>query len=166
MVRLFKPNFSALSLYRRQERRGLSCSGHCLTRSTVYSPRARKQVKACYSRLLSSCKKSWGFFSLIVSFYRRFIHLKQGAILCLALISSAVSRLLQRNCGAVLPVPDKHSRPHLPKTTAIFKAYTATCQKFCHCIILQRTTTIKNQENIMFGEGFCNFFYFCSPFLD
>ena len=69
-LRLFTPNFSALSLYRRQERRGLSCSGHCcLTRSTVYSPRSRKQVKACFSRLLSSCKQLWGFFSLIVSFF-------------------------------------------------------------------------------------------------
>ncbi len=31
---------------------------------------------------------------------------------------------------AVLPGPDKHSRPHSPKTTAIFKAFTATYKKF------------------------------------
>jgi hypothetical protein len=69
-LRLFTPNLSAFSLYRRQERRGLSGSGHCcLTRSTVYSTRARKQVKACFSRLLSSSKKSCGFCSLIVSFF-------------------------------------------------------------------------------------------------
>jgi hypothetical protein len=29
----------------------------------------------------------------------------------------------------VLPGPDKHSRPHLPKTTAIFEAFTATFAK-------------------------------------
>ncbi len=68
------------------------------------------------------------------------------------------------NCGAVLPGPDKHSRPHLPKTTAIFKAYTATYKKFCHCIIFPSTTTIKNQENIMFEEGFCHFLFLPSIF--
>jgi len=46
----------------------------------------------------------------------------------------------------VLPGPDKHSRPHSPKTTAIFKAFTATYQKICCCMIFQSTTTIKNKK--------------------
>jgi hypothetical protein len=89
-LRLFTPNLSAFSLYRRQERRGLSGSGHCcLTRSTVYSPRSRKQVKACFSRLLSSCKQLWGFFSLIVSFLQTFYSLLTGSYIvsCFDIIS-------------------------------------------------------------------------------
>ena len=125
-LRLFTPNFSALSLYRRQERWGLSCSGHCcLTRSTEYSPRSRKQVKACFSRLLSSCKQLWGFFSLIVSFLQTFYSLLTGSYIVSCFDISAVYRLLQLR--SVLPGPDKHSRPQLPKTTAIFEAFTATC---------------------------------------
>ena len=37
-------------------------------------------------------------------------------------------------------------------------------QKFCGCIIFQSTTSIKNQENIMFGEGFCHFLFLLSIF--
>jgi hypothetical protein len=31
---------------------------------------------------------------------------------------------------AALPGPEKHSRPHSPKTTVIFEAFSATYQKF------------------------------------
>jgi hypothetical protein len=47
---------------------------------------------------------------------------------------------------AVLPGPDKHSRPHPPKTTAIFEAFTATNQKICCCMIFQITTTTKSKK--------------------
>ncbi len=40
----------------------------------------------------------------------------------------------------------KQSRPHSPKTTAIFEAFTVTCQKICCCMIFQSTTTIKNKN--------------------
>jgi hypothetical protein len=46
----------------------------------------------------------------------------------------------------VLPGLDKHSRPHLPKTTAIFEAFMATYQKICRCMIFQSTTTIKKHK--------------------
>jgi hypothetical protein len=46
----------------------------------------------------------------------------------------------------VLPGPNKHSRPYLAKTTAIFKAFTATSQKISHCMIFQSTTTIKTKK--------------------
>ncbi len=39
--------------------------------------------------------------------------------------------------ATVLPGPDKHSRPHAPKTTAIFEAFTATYQKICHLATLE-----------------------------
>ncbi len=51
-----------------------------------------------------------------------------------------------QNTDSVLPGPDKHSRPHSPKTTAIFKAFTATYQKICCCMIFQSTATIKNKK--------------------
>jgi hypothetical protein len=63
-------------------------------------------------------------------------------------------------CRAVLPLlpgPDKHLWPHSPKTTVIFKAFTATYQKISCCMIFQSTTTIKNEKNLMFGERFLFF---------
>ncbi len=66
--------------------------------------------------------------------------------------------------GAVLPSPDKHSRPHSPKTRAIFEAFTATYQQISCCMIFQ-STTIKNKKHNVWG-GILSFFYFCSPFLD
>jgi hypothetical protein len=51
-----------------------------------------------------------------------------------------------RDLQAVLPGPDKHSRPHPPKTTAIFEAFTATNQKICCCMIFQITTTTKSKK--------------------
>jgi hypothetical protein len=42
----------------------------------------------------------------------------------------------------VLPGPDKHSRPHPPKSAPIFEAFKAIYQKSCPCIIFQNTTTI------------------------
>jgi hypothetical protein len=56
---------------------------------------------------------------------------------------------------SVLPAPDKLSQPHSPKTTAIFKAFMATCS----CMIFQSTTKIKTKKNIIFGEGFVNFLF-------
>ena len=47
---------------------------------------------------------------------------------------------------SVLPGPDKHSRPHPPKTTAIFEAFTATNKKICCCMIFQITTTTKSKK--------------------
>jgi hypothetical protein len=64
----------------------------------------------------------------------------------------------------MLPGPDKHSWPPLPKTTAIFEAFTATYQKICCCMIFQ-SIIIKNKKHNVWG-GILSFFYFCSPFLD
>jgi hypothetical protein len=44
----------------------------------------------------------------------------------------------------LLPGPDKHSRPHSPKTAAIFEAFMATYQKICPCMIFLNTLTIIN----------------------
>jgi hypothetical protein len=44
--------------------------------------------------------------------------------------SKCLSANISFKFTTVLPVPEKHSRPHWPKTTAIFEAFTATCQKF------------------------------------
>jgi hypothetical protein len=63
----------------------------------------------------------------------------------------------------VLPGPDKHSRPHSTKTTAIFEAFTATDKKIFCCMIFQSTTTIKNNKHIVWGR-ILSFLYFCSPF--
>jgi hypothetical protein len=52
----------------------------------------------------------------------------------------------------VLPGPDKHSRPHSPKTTAIFEP-------------ISKHNDNKKQKNNVWG-GILSFFYFCSPFLD
>jgi hypothetical protein len=63
-------------------------------------------------------------------------------------------------CRAVLPLLpclDKHLWPHSPKTTVIFEAFTATYQKISCCMIFQSTTTMKNEKNLMFGEGFIFF---------
>ncbi len=49
-------------------------------------------------------------------------------------------------CNAVLPGPDKHSRLHSPKTTAIFEAFTATYKKICCCMLFQSTTTKRNKK--------------------
>jgi hypothetical protein len=58
----------------------------------------------------------------------------------------------------VLPVPEKLSRPHSIKTTAIFEAFTATYPKICRCMIFQSTTTTTT-KNIKFGEGFIIFLF-------
>ncbi len=39
--------------------------------------------------------------------------------------------------ATVLPGPDKHSRPHSPKTTELFEAFTATYQRICHLATLE-----------------------------
>jgi hypothetical protein len=68
---------------------------------------------------------------------------------------------------AVLPGPDKLSRPHSPKTTAIFEAFLATyIPKNLLLHDISKHNDNKKQKNIIFGEGFCSFFSFCSPFLD
>jgi hypothetical protein len=67
--------------------------------------------------------------------------------------------------AAVLPGPDKHSRSHSPKTTAIFEALTATYLKNLRLHDISKHNNNKKQKNIMFREGFC-YFFFCSPFLD
>jgi len=106
MVSFFTPDFSALSQYRREERRGISGSGHWLTRSILSKHAPSTKV---------SCKKLWGFFSLIMSFLQAFYSLSTGSYIVSAVISSAVYRLLR----SVLACPDKHSRPHSPKTVFI-----------------------------------------------
>ncbi len=58
-----------------------------------------------------------------------------------------------------LPGPEKHSRPHLPKTMAIFEAFTATYQKICPCMIFQSTTTIKDKKHHLCG-GILSFLLF------
>ncbi len=74
--------------------------------------------------------------------------------------------LPSRNClSAVLPGPDKHSRPHSSKTTAIFEAFTATYKKFAATWYFKAPITIKNKKHNVW-EGIFSFFYFCSPFLD
>jgi hypothetical protein len=64
------------------------------------------------------------------------------------------------------PVPgtDKHSRPHLPKTTAIFEAFMPTYQKICPCMIFQSTTTIKKQKTQCLGRDFVIFLFLLSIF--
>jgi hypothetical protein len=63
-----------------------------------------------------------------------------------------------KDCASVLPGPDKHSRPHSPKTTAIFEAFTATYQQICCCMIFQSTTTITKKHNVW--GGIWSFFLF------
>ncbi len=66
----------------------------------------------------------------------------------------------------VLPGPDKHSRPHPAKITAIFLELSRSpIKKICRCMIFQSTTTIKNKKTSCLGRDFVSF-YFCSPFLD
>ena len=97
-------------------------------------------------------------------FLQAFCSLLTGSILCFAVISSAVCRLLHCHASAalrsVLPGPVKHSRPHSPKTTAIFEAFTVTwgpsIKKFAAAWYF-KAQKIKT-KNIIFGEGFCNFF--------
>jgi hypothetical protein len=61
----------------------------------------------------------------------------------------------------VLPAPDKHSRPHSPKTTAIFEAFTATFPKnlLLHDISKHNNNKKQNKKHNVWG-GIFNFFYF------
>jgi hypothetical protein len=72
--------------------------------------------------------------------------------------------LHERMQNSVLPGPDKHLRPHSPKTTAIFEAFTATYEKICCCMIFQSTTTIKKQKKHNVWEGILPFFFLLSIF--
>jgi hypothetical protein len=68
--------------------------------------------------------------------------------------------IIRRESWLVLSGPDKHSRPHFPKTTAIFKAYTATYQKIFRCMIFQSTTSVKNRKKHNVWGGILSFFLF------
>jgi hypothetical protein len=114
-----------------------------------------KLAPADFYHLVKSC---WASFHWLWVFLQTFYSLLTGSY-----IVSSFSCLPATATAYNLPGPDKHSRPHLPKTTAIFEDYTATYQKFCQCIIFQSTTTIINQ-NLMFGEGFCYFLLLLSIF--
>jgi hypothetical protein len=59
--------------------------------------------------------------------------------------------------AALLPGPDKHSRPHSPKTTAIVEAFTATYLKNLLLHDISKHNNNKKHKNIMFGEGFSHF---------
>ncbi len=79
------------------------------------------------------------------------------------MVSSQVRTLGLPAQAAVLPDSDKHTRPHSPKTTAIFEAFTATYQNLLLHDILKHNNN-KKQKNIMFGEGFCHFLFLLSIF--
>ena len=95
IVRLFTPDFSALSLYRRMERRGLS--GYCITRR-ILSEHASIALKHLVKNRGASVHWLWVFL-------QAFCSLLTGSILCLCHIISCLpatelSDSVARSCEA------------------------------------------------------------------
>jgi hypothetical protein len=62
----------------------------------------------------------------------------------------------------VLPGPEKHSRPHSPKNHGHIRSFYGHLSKNLPLHDISKHNNNKKQKNIIFGEGFCNIFYFCS----
>ncbi len=142
--------------------REIFCSSWVLTKKYfVHAECAPKNFGACWV-----CQK---IFGLILSLHNKyFLHAECALnILC---AHSACNKNFHRSlcypwgCLSVLPGPDKHLRPHSPKTTAIFKAVTATISKNFLQHDSSKHNNNKKPKEIMFGKGFCHFFYLCSSF--